>query len=599
MNPKKKRRISLKNASIFKISISSLIMLLSVWIAVSLVIYNYIFDTLSSSRVMSLQQSGYSLNTIRNAVRGIADITLSALGDIIYVSQDEKNLSAKLTSPEILENIFETQISLMNNLGFEMSIDVVTADGNSYTSNPLYEPSLKSFISSQWFINMVYGSDKEQDDRTWGIRTIDPAELNLMVLSYSQSIRNIDGSVLGVLIVNVNHSVLYETYSQLLNSYSDNSVSVIDDDGIIISHQNENLIGFHMYNKTYMASQMPHNSSTLEKNGRNYFLTTTYFEPESGWVIIEKLPVCSLLKPLQSLFIALLIILTGALIMSCLIGLGLSTNITKRLSALTAYMTDFQTEQSARERFPLLESDYEEIYTLGNGFNKMMENISELIENIRTSELERQKIEFNFLQAQINPHFLHNTLLSVKSLIMLKREDDAMEMLQAFLGLIRTPINAQNPLVPMEDEIISIKNYIRIMEFRYITKFNLTVNLPADILALKIPQMTLQPIIENCIFHGFSNISHEKKIQIFCVEKEGIAAISIRDNGKGMSSLQLEQIWKSDTDRHHSFNHISMGNILKRLQWIYGKKANILVESTLNSGTTVTLYIPVNYLSDS
>ena len=600
MNNKNIRRNSLKNASIFKISLSCLAMLLAIFISAGIVIYNYIFDTLSEARVMSLQQSGYSLNIIKNAVNGISNTTLNALEEIIYTSKNNEDLSTKLTSPDLMEGILENQISLMDNLGFEMSVDIVTSDGNSYTSNPLYEPSLKSFISSQWFINMVYGTNEKREDKVWGIRTIDPAELNLMVLSYSQSIHNIDGSVLGVLIVNINHSVLYETYSRLLNTSENNTVSVVDNEGIIISHQNESLIGFHMYDKTYINSIMPHNTSILEKVDDRYYLTTTYLEPESGWLIIEKLPFYTLLTPLCSFFVALLIILVGALMTSILVSLGLSRNITKRLSVLTSYMIDFQTEQSVKERFPILESDYQEIYTLGNGFNKMMENISELIKNIRTTELERQKIEFNFLQAQINPHFLHNTLLSVKSLIMLNRSKEAMEMLQAFLGLIRTPINIQNPMVTMEDEIISIKNYIRIMEFRYTTKFYLNIDLPPRILQLKIPQMTLQPIIENCIFHGFSNDdSKQNEISIFCTQSNSTAAISIQDNGKGMSKQQLNNIWMPDNNHHHSFNHVSMGNILKRLHWIYGENADILVESALNTGTTVTLYIPLSFKSDS
>lgn len=588
-------RTTLKSASITRISLSSLLMMLTVFIAVGIVIYNYIFDTLSSARLMNLQQSGYSLNLIKNAVSGMSDIVLSTLDDMIEDSPDGRTLPSVLTSDDELKKTFESHILLMKDLGFEMSVDIAAVGGQRYSSDPLYESSLKSFISSQWFINMVYGTNLEQDDKVWGIRTIDPAEKKIMVLSYSRAIRNADGTVLGALIVNINHSVLYETYSKLLDSYSSNTVHVITEDGTIISHQNESLIGFHMYDKTYMLSKMPHNASALEKAGERYYLVTTYFEPESSWVIVEKLPVSSLLQPLQPLLVALLFIIISALALSCLIGMWISRSITKRLSVLTSYMTSFQTEQSVRERFPLLETDYQEVYTLGSGFNTMMENISELIENIRTSELERQKVEFNFLQAQINPHFLHNTLLSIKSLIMLKRDDDALEMLQSFLGLVRTPINVQDPMISFEEEIISLKNYIHIMEYRYSTRFLLTVDLAPDILQLEIPQMTLQPIIENCIFHGFANTAADKRIDIFSSYKNGTISISIRDNGKGMTKQQLENIWLPNANRQHSFNHVSMGNIRKRFHWIYGETADIQIKSSLDSGTTVTLNIPASY----
>lgn len=595
MNNKKNKRRSIKRITITKILLSNLLVLSIVFISTSMLLYNYIFDNVATSRQMNLQQSGYSISVIKNAVDGISNMMMESLDDIAKSSDDADTITSKLTSSDELDSRFSDYISLMDDVGFDMSVDVVTVDGKQYSSNPLYESSLKSFISSQWFINMVYGTDYTKTDNLWGIRTIDPAEQNIMVLSYSRTISASDGSVLGVLIVNVNHTALYETYSQLLDTYSNNTVQIITGEGTIISHKNQNLIGFHTYDKNYINTKLPYNSSKIENTGNELSLTTTYFEPSSGWIIIEKLPVISLLKPLNSIFITLALIVCGSVILSAVVGIGISRSTTKRLSTLTTYMTDFHTEESVKSVFPILESDSIEIYTLGNGFNKMISNIESLIEDIRTSEIEKQQIEFNFLQAQINPHFLHNTLLSIKALIMLKRENDATEMLQSFIGLIKSPINVQNPLITLEEEINSIKNYIHIMEFRYSTSFNLKVDIPQKMMSVKFPQMTLQPIIENCIFHGFSTYdsTSEKFIYVTGFSDDEKFSLSITDTGKGMTKQQLENIWTPSPEKKNSFNHVSMGNILKRLHWIYGDKTDIFIDSTLDVGTTVTIKVPL------
>lgn len=586
------KRKSLKTASAIKIFLFSLALLIVVFASVGIVFSKYVFDTVADSHLRNLQQSGYSLNIVKNVVKGMSDNISASLDDIVRAHPDQQDLNACLTSESELGEIFEDQINLVGNLGYDMAVEIVMVNGYRYSSNPIYESSLKAFVSSQWFINMVYGDYSDREDEIWGIRTIDPEEENLTVLSFSRAIYAQDGSVLGVLIVSINHSVLYETYSRLLNSYEGISVHVTDENGTIISHQNEDLIGFHMYDATYMATKMPYNASEIQRIGHTGYMVTTYFEPNSGWILIERIPLTSLLRPLQSLLETLVLIAACSLIMSLLMGWRLSKSITKRLSLLSTYMSAFRSEQSIQRRFVTRDSDYAEIYTLGSGFNSMMENISALIENIRVGELERQKVEFNFLQAQINPHFLHNTLLSVKSLIVLKRYDNALDMLQSFIRLVRTPINAENPMISLLEEIESIKSYIRIMEYRYNAEFSLEIDLPAEMEAIKIPQMTLQPIIENCIFHGFSGSNGENVIRIQSQCSPTAYLVSIYDNGKGMTQEQVEGIWTKTSMEQHSFNHVSMGNILKRFKRIYGEDAAILVESTLGTGTTVMLQIP-------
>lgn len=216
--------------------------------------------------------------------------------------------------------------------------------------------------------------------------------------------------------------------------------------------------------------------------------------------------------------------------------------------------------------------------------------MNQLIEQIKTDEKEKRKLELSFLQAQINPHFLHNTLFTIKCLIEMKNFQKADAMISSLLRLLKIPFNAKTEWICIKDEISYLQSYLSLMQYRY-DKKNLTmeVHLEDDLKEVLIPRLILQPIIENSLFHGFDDSCKNGVINLsFRKIKEKIF-ICIRDNGKGMTQEALDSLWDSNKKTSDSFNKVSLVNIKQRIQLLYGDGYGISVVSVPNEGTETLL----------
>lgn len=231
----------------------------------------------------------------------------------------------------------------------------------------------------------------------------------------------------------------------------------------------------------------------------------------------------------------------------------------------------------------------DEFGLLGDGFNEMAERIKQLIQNIEKEQALKRQAEIQFLQAQITPHFLYNTLNSIKSLARLKRTDDAADMTTALISLLRLS-SGGNELISLSKEIEYLKSYTAIMSYRKSRKFHLEVLLESGTGEYRLPKFSLQPFVENSIIHGFSGL--EKKglrIKISAsLAMEGLY-ITVEDNGKG---FEIDCVSEKEEENGIRFSHIGMKNVEERIRLYFGKQYGIKVESVPDEGTRVTLFLP-------
>ena len=230
-----------------------------------------------------------------------------------------------------------------------------------------------------------------------------------------------------------------------------------------------------------------------------------------------------------------------------------------------------------------------EVQELSDSFEHMVLRIQELMTTVREEEINLRKTELKALQAQINPHFLYNTLDSIAWMCEQGRNADAVRMVHALARLFRISISRGHELIPIAKEIEHAESYLQIQMYRYKNQFTYDFDVDPDCLGYYCNKITLQPIIENSINHGLDLMVDEGRIDVLVRQDGDDIVFSIRDNGVGMSEEQIEAIMQhGPTDR----TGIGIKNVNDRLKIYFGKSYGLHITSEPDIGTCVEIRMP-------
>lgn len=257
------------------------------------------------------------------------------------------------------------------------------------------------------------------------------------------------------------------------------------------------------------------------------------------------------------------------------------------------------TEQVGKGNFEVIsytdEGEENEIIRLNTSFNKMTKRIGDLVESIRTEQENSKNLELKLLQSQINPHFLYNTLDNIVWLSEDDRKEDVAGLVTSLSQFFRTTLSGGKDFITIAAEISHIDAYLQIQSFRYrdILSYDILVSDKFD--GYKIIKMTLQPIVENALYHGIKNKRSGGKITIDAVDLGENIKIIVSDNGMGMTEEQLQQCrdlvdGKADPDENNG--GFGMANVAERLRLNYGDTYGIKIFSNYGEGTRVEVVIP-------
>lgn len=269
-------------------------------------------------------------------------------------------------------------------------------------------------------------------------------------------------------------------------------------------------------------------------------------------------------------------------------------------------------DEVANENFDidLMEiTSHDEVGTVTRAFNQMVINIRQYIERLRQSMENEQNLKENelkmeahlkdaklkYLQAQINPHFLFNTLNAGAQLAMLENADRTYEYVQNMAEFFRYNVKKGDNIVTIRDEMELVDNYIYILNVRFSGDIHYEKEVDNELLDTAIPSMILQPIVENCVNHGITEMAGEGKIILSVYEEGEAVCISIKDNGVGISQQVIDSILEGeyhDENRSEGSNGIGMGNVIGRLKLFTNKEHVISFKCEgINRGTEVIIYL--------
>lgn len=289
------------------------------------------------------------------------------------------------------------------------------------------------------------------------------------------------------------------------------------------------------------------------------------------------------MEEIQELTYYTLIVMFGLIIgMSLLLSKYISEPITQMIKQISRAEIGDSEERVYQDRF-------NEVRQLSESYNRQMDRINQLMEQIKQEQSELRKSEMNVLQAQINPHFLYNTLDSILWLAESGETKETSEMVAALGRLLRISLSQGENLIPLRKELEHAENYLTIQKFRYKDQFTYSIEAEEHLLDYLTVKIIIQPFLENALYHGIEYMVDQGHLSIRVYEIMNLICIEIKDDGVGMDVEKLAyiQMLKESIE-----TGIGIRNVHQRVQVYFGKEYGVDIHSELDEGTTVQILIP-------
>lgn len=239
----------------------------------------------------------------------------------------------------------------------------------------------------------------------------------------------------------------------------------------------------------------------------------------------------------------------------------------------------------------------DEIQELGDTINTMAENLQRYIKKSIAYEKDMVNMEIDRLMLQINPHFIYNTLSTISYMAEEEGNDRIARFSNAFIALLQDTLRADtdNYFTTLQQEIKNVDNYVTLQKFKYEDKVEVFYEIPQELLECRVPNILLQPIVENALFHGIVPKTGPGMIIILAYHDKGRLCICVQDNGVGMGEENLQAVLQDKKLTTGTQRKIGVGNVRNRIQYIYGEEYGLEIKSILDVGTSVILRLPCEY----
>lgn len=357
---------------------------------------------------------------------------------------------------------------------------------------------------------------------------------------------------------------------------------IMDADGNIIYHPQQQLIYAGLKTENSEILNMPDGSHISD--GVIYTIKTL---DNSNWKIIGVTFLDETVNSrVNTMIIVSVLIFLLVVLMSFLSGRLFSRLFTKPVKKLSSAMRAFEDNAAGFVYEPVLGAI--EVNSLSDSFEHLVKRIQQLMEEVKNEETTLRKTELKALQAQINPHFLYNTLDSISWMCEEGKNEEAVTMVNSLAKLFRISISRGQEIIPIDKEVQHAECYLQIQKYRYTNQFDYELDIQESCKDYLCNKITLQPMIENALYHGL-NMIDEGHIIIRIFEDGDDVIMEVEDNGVGMTQEQIDNLFVSDiTDKRG----IGVKNVNDRIKIYFGERYGITIKSELDVGTVVSIRIP-------
>lgn len=407
------------------------------------------------------------------------------------------------------------------------------------------------------------------------------------VIQVYQGIRNADNETVGFVLVEVDPIIIGNTNILKQRIVGNQITFLVDKDKNLMF--SDSVIPQGMVEKAINLYMDGQRIFTLTVDGQKYYCYTQYNGLVS-WISFILVREEQLFQGGESLYNYIAILVISCAILATVLLIILSRLITKPLGILNNGMkhvikSNFEIQLSNNRK--------DEIGELTESFNYMVDQIHTLINRVYLEKLAQKNAEMEALQAQINPHFLYNSLDSINWMLIDRGEMDISSVVVALGKLMQYSMDTRKSIVPLKEEYANAKDYLLIQRNRLEEQLDYELELEPGLEEFYVPKLILQPLIENAIKHGILKASHRGMVIVRSYRMDDRICIMVKDNGAGMTAEKLNVYRKILNESPETVDSIGIRNVTRRLQLHFNEKCKFMVESTPNEGTAISLLLPV------
>ena len=393
------------------------------------------------------------------------------------------------------------------------------------------------------------------------------------------------GKNIGYLFAIINSDVLSESFPEKNSLDYSCEYQLINNDGEIVAARNSDYLSKFLDSNTF-SSVMENKDFQIRESEGSYLVTSKKIDNGLGY-LINKVKISDLMREIYYLLGVIVLVGLCSIVASIYIIGKVSRWITSPIEELTELAVQIR-KDNLSVRYKGGADD--EIGILGETINEMLEHIEILIKNITEAQKQKREYELALLQSQIKPHFLYNTLDLIYIFCETDKAKSGARMAKSLADYYRTSLSNGDEIVSIQNEIRNITSYLDIQKERYCDLIDFDIDVDKNLYECRIPKMTLQPLVENAIYHGLKEKGSKGKIGIAATLAEDAIEIIVEDDGVGMSQEMIESIFSGE--KEYGKNHFGLFNVLKRIQLYYGEKYGLKVVSRLGFGTRAIITIP-------
>ncbi|WP_168735896.1 cache domain-containing sensor histidine kinase [Cohnella fermenti] len=550
-----------------------------------------------ASAKQSAKQSADYLSLILTVGRDSAQ-------QIFRDSQIQEVLQEEKQGPDSIDRKFDHKEkvgNLLNNLidtsSFVQSVYLLREQGSSWGSGLFNVSKVTRYTLSEhdWYQDIVSG----REDEWWQALHYDPfsggGENNELVLTYVKALRDLEtGQALGAIMVNMDGNLLLEAIGR--NRLGETGrFFVVDPQGNVMIGSEPGEWGLPIesaeFRQALLSSSSSENELEMEVGGVKTYAVAR--KMENGWTVVGAVPVREAIGDIQQLqkkiWLYAAILMAGA----SLTGFLFSRRITSPLKRLMKQMSEL--ERSNFEALTEVRSQ-DEIGQLSRRFNQMVGQIKMLIEQVNEVEAKKREAEIRALRHQINPHFLYNTLATIRWMIKLGRQDGAYQGISALVRLMEASMGKTGVYCTIGEELDLLEKFMLIQQYRYGDHIKLVVDCEPGLAEVPIPRMLLQPIVENAVFHGLAPKPEGGRIDIVIRRGERLSpsapevlTIKIQDDGIGLDPGRAQRLGGRSGASSSGMLGLGLNHVRETIELYFGAASGMRIESAEGRGTSVTM----------
>ncbi|WNS45898.1 sensor histidine kinase [Paenibacillus sp. MMS20-IR301] len=387
-------------------------------------------------------------------------------------------------------------------------------------------------------------------------------------------------------------SILEQDFRTFYASFvsNGNDVAILNKDGLIVSSNRSELMGQRADDLLQMAKEIDDRGldyKNMEFQGTDSILIADYL-PSYDFYIVNLIDKKTALGHMFNGKMVVLIC-SAIVIVALIVVFLISRRLTRSLTLLTRQMSKIT--QRGFHNYITVTGSFE-FQELGHAYNYMLDELNDYVEQLVKTQKEQRHAELAALQHQINPHFLYNTLASVKFLVQQGSQEKAVHTIHALISMLQNALSNVSESITVTQELENLKSYVFINHVRYGERIRVNFFISPDCMDFHLPKLIIQPFIENAFFHAFTQKS-EGYIHVLISQDAGGLLCEVVDNGDGMDTGEPGGALSGPAGRRQLFTGIGIKNVHDRLVLMYGEEYGITIKSVMGEGTAVQIRLPL------